>query len=207
MFNDYGTTTLGNTIVAGNSSPSGPDVLSAAPFTPITSLGYNLVGNGTAGAGFIASDLVGTAAVPINAKLGALADNGGPTRTMALLSGSPALNAGSNAVAVDPGTGNPIPFDQRGFYRVFNSSVDIGAFEVQPTTLFRITSVARVGNDVQMSFPTILGKSYQLQRKNALADVSWSVIINNIPGTGASVSVTDIGGGVLPRRFYRVAVL
>ena len=209
MFNDYGTTSLSNTIVAGNAAPSGPDVLSAAPYTPITSLGYNLVGNGTAASGFIASDLLGTAAAPIDPKLGALADNGGPTRTMALLAGSPALDAGSNALAVDPGTGIPLSFDQRGFYRVFNSRADIGAFEVQPTTAFRVTSIARVGTDMQLAFPTILGKFYQLQRKDALTDTAWAVVIDNIAGTGASISVSDIGGGAgaLTQRFYRVVRL
>ena len=48
-----------------------------------------------------------------------LADNGGPTRTIALSKGSPAINAGSN-------TGSP-PADQRGYLR--DAQCDIGAFE------------------------------------------------------------------------------
>ena len=57
--------------------------------------------------------------------LGPLQDNGGPTRTHALLPGSPAIDAGNNAANVD--------FDQRGagFARVVGASADIGAFEVQ----------------------------------------------------------------------------
>lgn len=54
--------------------------------------------------------------------LGALADNGGPTFTQALLPGSPAINAGSNASL-------KLLFDQRGFARVVGASADIGAFE------------------------------------------------------------------------------
>ena len=42
-----------------------------------------------------------------------LADNGGPTQTIALLPGSPAIDAGSNALAVDA-QGNPLTTDQRG---------------------------------------------------------------------------------------------
>ena len=62
--------------------------------------------------------------------LGALADNGGATKTMALLTGSPAIDAGPNPVATF--TGNQ--FDQRGtgYARVVGGIVDIGAFEVQP---------------------------------------------------------------------------
>jgi hypothetical protein len=61
-----------------------------------------------------------------DAKLGALVANGGPTRTHALLYGSPAVDAGSNA--------DDLEFDQRGpvFGRVYGSRPDIGAFEVQP---------------------------------------------------------------------------
>ena len=55
-------------------------------------------------------------------KLGALADNGGPTRTMLLLAGSPALNAGSNPDA--------LATDQRGAPRLIGVDVDIGAVEV-----------------------------------------------------------------------------
>jgi hypothetical protein len=72
---------------------------------------------------------VGIAANPIDPKLGPLASNGGPTKTMALLAGSKAIDAGDNAGA--PAT------DQRGagFPRKkdgnFDGSaiVDIGAFE------------------------------------------------------------------------------
>jgi hypothetical protein len=63
--------------------------------------------------------------------LGPLADNGGPTKSHALLPGSPAINAGDpNAVA----GANGVPeFDQRGepFTRIFGGRIDIGAFEAQ----------------------------------------------------------------------------
>jgi len=54
-------------------------------------------------------------------KLGALADNGGPTQTHALLSGSPAIDHGNDI------TGDAV--DQRLFDRVVGSSADIGSVE------------------------------------------------------------------------------
>ena len=65
-----------------------------------------------------------------NPMLGALANNGGPTKTMAPLTGSPAINAGPNLVATFIGNGS----DQRGtpWVRVYNGTSDIGAVEVQP---------------------------------------------------------------------------
>ena len=67
-----------------------------------------------------------------NPMLGALANNGGPTKTMALLTGSPAIDAGPNPVATF--TGNE--FDQRGagYVRIVGGLVDIGAFELQPSS-------------------------------------------------------------------------
>ena len=58
--------------------------------------------------------------------LGSLTDNGGDTLTMALLSGSPAIDAG------DPVFNPPPAYDQRGtgFPRVVNGRIDIGAYEV-----------------------------------------------------------------------------
>lgn len=67
---------------------------------------------------------VGSVETPLDPLLGPLADNGGPTQTHALLSGSPAIDAGDNPQVFD--------FDQRGtgFLRVEGSQADIGAFEL-----------------------------------------------------------------------------
>jgi hypothetical protein len=114
-----GTILLENTLIAGNSSPSAADVAG-----PLGSLGHNLIGVGDGGSGFVDTDLVGTAADPIDPMLGPLADNGGPTQTMALLPGSP---------AIDAGVPTPGRWDQRGpgYDRVVNGATDIGAYEVQ----------------------------------------------------------------------------
>jgi hypothetical protein len=92
--------------------------------------GHNLIGDGSGSTGFVNGvngDQVGTAANPIDPRLGPLANNGGPTRTHALLAGSPAIDASDNSAA--PAT------DQRGVARSRDgdddgtSVVDIGAFE------------------------------------------------------------------------------
>ena len=65
-----------------------------------------------------------------DALLGPLANNGGPTRTHALLAGSPAIDSGDNDLAVNQ-SGDPLADDQRGFFdRVENGTVDMGAYEV-----------------------------------------------------------------------------
>ena len=60
-------------------------------------------------------------------QLGALADNGGPTQTLALLPGSPALDAGDVATCTDVSGAGGI--DQRGMPRGAAGKCDIGAYE------------------------------------------------------------------------------
>lgn len=114
--------TLRNSIVALNGDS---DI--AGLTNPVTSQGYNLIGDGT-DTGMVngrGGDIVGSSAAPIDPLLDVLADNGGPTRTMALLPGSPAIGhipAGSNFSIAD----------QRGLPRPGTDGVsDIGAYESQ----------------------------------------------------------------------------
>ena len=118
--NGYAARTIRNTIIAGNTALNAPDMAGS-----LGSQGHNLIGDGTGGSGYDPTDLVGTAANPIDPLLGPLADNGGPTQTMAELPGSPAIGSGDIT--------NAAMWDQRGpgFPRVVNGKIDIGAFEVQ----------------------------------------------------------------------------
>jgi hypothetical protein len=133
-----GTFSLKNTIVALNLADFGGSGSDA--FGNFASGGHNLIGDGADETGFAngaSGDIVGTTADPIDPRLGLLANNGGPTATMALRAGSPAIDAGDNN-AVNPVTGKPLAADQRGFgfprQKDGNgdgiSVVDIGAFEL-----------------------------------------------------------------------------
>jgi hypothetical protein len=124
--------TLENTIIAGNTAGNGLGDIAGAP-TPgpnvdgtVTSNGHNLLGVTTDAVGFSGTgDKTGA-----NPMLLALANNGGPTQTMALSAGSAAIDAGVAAGAT---------FDQRGLTRTVNDpgvadaptsdGTDIGAFE------------------------------------------------------------------------------
>jgi CSLREA domain-containing protein len=131
--------TLTNSIVAGNSAANARDV-----FGTISSANYNLIQN-TSGATITGANNI-TGQAP---KLDTLKSNGGPTATMVLLAGSPALDAG------DPNfdTTNT-PYDQRGigYARKSGSAIDIGAFELQiaPPALADLTVVkTHAGNFTQ----------------------------------------------------------
>jgi hypothetical protein len=115
VFNDGGSVTLVGTMLAGNTSPTGPDCGGA-----ITSAGYNLVQD-SSGCTFtpFGTDLTG-----VDPLLGPLADNGGPTRTHALLAGSPAIDHLPSGPVCGGGA------DQRGIVRPRGAGCDIGAFEL-----------------------------------------------------------------------------
>ncbi len=179
-----GTLNVSNTICAGNTSPSGPDVfIAASPFTPqVTSLGNNLIGKTDGSSGWIGTDLTGSIASPINPLLdpNGLANNGGPTQTIALLPGSPAINAGTSSGAPSA--------DQRGSGRV--NQVDIGAFESQGFTL----SVAG-GNNQTTQINTAFSSPLSVRVSSSAGEpVSGGIITFTVPINGASAT---IGGGNL----------
>jgi Ca2+-binding RTX toxin-like protein len=122
--------TITSSIVAGNNNNDlGGGLSSQSNFN---SGGNNLIGNADGADGFsngVNGDIVGTAANPIDPLLGTLQNNGGTTPTIALLTGSPAIDAGSNPLSLNT--------DQRGagFPRTEDGNgdgvavTDIGAFE------------------------------------------------------------------------------
>lgn len=123
---------LTSTITAGNTARRGGEVFNRGlPFADANNLfGDSSQTNRDAFVGFFAfgaSNIVatsdGTDPTAIDAILGPLADNGGPTLTQALVAGSPAIDAGSNP--------ENLATDQRGEARAVGAATDIGAFEAR----------------------------------------------------------------------------
>jgi hypothetical protein len=128
LTSNAGTFTVRNTLSAGNTGNfgGGPDANG-----PFNSLGFNLLAIGDGSTGFNATgDQVGTTAAAIDARLGSLQNNGGPTDTRALLDNSPALDGGHSS---------GLSTDQRGSSRTIDAiaygnpaggdGTDIGSFE------------------------------------------------------------------------------
>jgi hypothetical protein len=128
--NDVGLTNegilhLSNTIIAN--SISGGDCINSGT---LAANSHNLIEDGSCSPALSGEPL-----------LSPLQDNGGPTPTYALLPGSPAIDAGDNAIcpAVDP-RGEPRPVD---YNRDNSVGCDIGAFELQSDE--RYTAIVDTG--------------------------------------------------------------
>ena len=144
---------LRNTIVALNMGAPGPDILNV--FGTQFSQGFNLVGN-RADSDPNSNAYMGSDLPAGNPKLGPLQNNGGPTLTMALLPGSPAIDKGSNANLTSPAYPPagypflpPMTSDQRIFIaRIINggmsATVDIGAYEYAAAKDLKYEAIADI---------------------------------------------------------------
>ena len=140
-FND--TVSMLNTIVARNTdSGSYPDFRGAT----LSNSNNNIIGDGTGATINGTNNQIGTSANPINPRLTPLGNYGGTTQTIALLAGSPAINAGT-------ATGAPTT-DQRGAARV--GATDIGAFEFNSTTNGGTYRAALLGGRQTVGYNTTL---------------------------------------------------
>lgn len=128
IFNDN-RLTINNSIVAGNLLTSGPTPTASDLVGTRNAKGSNnLIGTGGSDGLSARTNLLGVAVS--NLHLSPLGDYGGPTQTMALLAGCPAIDAGANSLAVGPI--GALSTDQRLLSRIVSGKVDIGAYEVQP---------------------------------------------------------------------------
>ena len=147
LFFSPGTVNARNSIIAGNfdNSPAGNNIHPNIS-GPVNGNNNNLIDNVAGAKGSIGT---GSDIVDPNFQLGDLADNGGVTKTHALLPNSRAIDGGNNALIFndrfdldkDKNRNEAFPFDQRNLQRIFDgndngmATVDIGAFELQAVSL------------------------------------------------------------------------
>jgi len=157
---DSGTFVLEDSIVAdptnGGSNCNGPGAF--------TSNGNNLFDDDGTGCNAIGSDLKNK-----NPMLGPLQDNGGPTQTRALLTGSPAIDAADDTACADVAKS----VDQRGVSRPQGAHCDIGAYEYEDADLALTASAQKSTINVGQQ------------------DTVTDVVTNNGPSTAPSTVFTD----------------
>jgi hypothetical protein len=196
---NYGTLNIANTIIAN--SPRGEDYVGSnnaiVNVTFPSTAANNLVSQGTFA--------WATTKTSAEINLGALANNGGPTQTLALLTGSVAIATGNASI------GNAAPvngLDQRGYARS-STTPSIGAFE-NPANRPTINSAAtlsggKTGAPYVMTYATlraalnvangvsIVVQSVQSGRVQKWSGTNWVTVSTaaNAPLTQRTVSVGD----------------
>ena len=201
---NQGTVTLTDTIVAGNSVGSvASDITGSAAVTG----SYNLIGTG--GSGGLSNGVDGNIVLTGSetAGLAPLGNYAGPTYTMALLPGSPAIGTGTAV--------SGITTDQRGEIR--GSVVDIGAVQVSlvvesaagtvvtaPASSLSLPGAVSLADqfaDSEITFgPTVFGTE-TITLASGTLDLTNTVGTTTI--TGPSAGVTVSGGGAV--RVFQVA--
>jgi hypothetical protein len=205
-----GTLTARNSIIAHNSTGgSGPDVRTFMP--GFSSSGYNLIsrtndGTGWRHNGLSDDDQCGSVLGPLYPLLARLADNGGCTCTMALLPGSPAIDAGSSG---------GMTYDQRGFLRPTNilgslsppdDASDIGAFEVQTTDLTNAPLLKIFANGANaILLWDSKAAAYTLEQASPLnPPASWTPVAATPALTNANAELTVTQPASATNKFFRL---
>lgn len=177
-----GSTTLNNTIVAGNlRGAEGADVANDLFGNVEAGSAHNLIGDVGSSGGLldgIDGNIVGKLLADVLDL--ELKDNGGPTLTHALVTDSAAIDVGSDALAVDA-VGDPLTTDQRGLTRVVGGSVDIGAYELQ-NALPEVDDFTKQGaEDNDLAFSAAYFTAYFI---DADGDALVAVRIETLPTNG-----------------------
>ncbi|HET8956457.1 MAG TPA: choice-of-anchor Q domain-containing protein [Solirubrobacterales bacterium] len=171
--------TVKNTIVAGNTVPAGPSDCAVA--ATVTS-DHNLSGDASCMFGD------GGSKQNTNPLLGALANNGGETDTLALQAGSPAIDAGTN-------DGCPAT-DQRGVSRPQGSACDVGAFELVPAPPAAASADLRLKIKPKPKRPTVGGKlAFLITVRNAgPSAASGTIVKGTVPALATKAAAPKLNG-------------
>ncbi|CAN5303697.1 hypothetical protein BH11PLA2_BH11PLA2_38990 [soil metagenome] len=171
---------LNSTIASGNNGGGGAaDIALASVTSTFTAIG--------SGAGFTAASKVNDLVYGAALNLGALANNGGPTPSVALGAGSAAINTGTLS------SGEVTDQRAAGFARLVNTNLDIGAYEVQPT----VTGLIINGGAVQRSRILSIEVFFDVDVTAAVFNLSGAVKLTRTavpaPATGSVGDVLKSG--------------
>lgn len=203
-----------NTIISGNMAGTSTNDLSNV-VSPGSS--HDLIGVG----GGLTNGVNGNRVGINNPLLSPLGDFGGPTQTMVPLLGSPAIDAGKNTL-IPAG----VTTDQRGFPRIFNTTVDIGAVEFSQVTITgKVYNDLNSNGSLQSNEPGLAGWQvyvdlndlgyYVTGDPTATTNAAGSYTLNYSPITTSQIIVREVKqnnwrrtqpAGLYPLGFYTLGV-
>jgi hypothetical protein len=82
-----------------------------------------------------------------------------------------------------------------------------GTDPTKPSSAFRVSAVQDGVSGATISFPSAAGKIYRIEMKNDMTLPTWTLLANQLVGTGGTIQIIDPSAVGLSKRFYRVDVL
>ncbi len=113
----------------------------------------------------------------------------------------------TNSPAIDVAlTLTNVTTDSEWLTRPAGKASDIGAYEFGAVLTPPPVNLQFVGSNACISFPTLITKTYRLESADDLLAGFSNVLTDNVPGTGDTFFMSDLGTVNKPHRFYRVRV-
>jgi hypothetical protein len=72
---------------------------------------------------------------------------------------------------------------------------------------FQVTLTAGASGDIQITFASVVGKTYRLEYRTDLLTGTWLTLSDQIFATSLTTTLTDAGARSLGKRFYRLVVV
>jgi hypothetical protein len=120
-------------------------------------------------------------------------------------------SAEQNGIALAVENGAAATFDE---FRVGTNYADVTPAVAVANNPFNITSIAKTGNDVVLTWNTTAGNTNAVQftsgsggnyNTNGFANISSAFVVSGTPGSAVVTNYTDVGGATnQPARYYRV---
>ena len=209
---NMGTLQLGHSTLAGNSSM----VQGGIHNTGMLTLRNTIVANGSHvnctntgslidGGGNLSWPDTTCPGLQADPLLGPLANNGGPTQTHALLTGSPAIGAGAQL--------NCFAVDQRGFDRRLEDGCDIGSYEAGTVLIPPAVTINTPTDGAMYVLGQVVTADYSCQAGGAVIASCVGPVPSGSPTDTASVgnksftvTATDTAGNTASRTHYYIVV-
>ena len=122
-----------------------------------------------------------------------------------MVSGPGTVNFGNATQAATTAT-----FSLPGTYTLMLSaddSVHAVAYDAVTIDIVLAAEGSISGNDFVVQFPTLAGRTYQVEESPDLSPTSWTTVAGNIAGNGGLIQILVAGALSRTQRFYRVKVL
>ena len=176
-----GTVSANSSLFAGNTAPVGDDFVGDVTAT------NSLFQTAPTGSYSPSRNLVGVD--PLLSAAG-LQSNGGPTETIALKSGSPAIGKASNPLSLS--------VDQRGYLLPADTTLDVGSFQTRATPDTALPTATLAVADVTAANAAALNPymftiTFKDNQAVATASLAGSIVVVQPPAGGAPISATVVG--------------